>query len=366
MAKGNPPRPGARPPRPGARSGGKKPRPGASSRSGKRPSAKPPKAGGGSFSPPKAAPPEPVAPPPAPADPSSDLRMVPLTEADAEDMEVGQPKSATQFFSIPQPKRKSKPVDAPLSAPPAASSPGAGPPPGMAPPGGGSMAPGMGMGMGIGIQGPVAGAPPSMAPQMHSQAGVGLHGQPPADGNRAQSYRVFAILAGLMMMVFMALVVTVMLTVAGVYWTNQTEPVAKVPVTAPPPTRRSKAVDTGQPAPPIPTPATKRPPPRSGGGGTPKPKTPAPPKPAPPPPPASAGSVTVTVPADAKFTSIEVSCPGTGFRQRASFSGGKATLADVPAVECDLKFKGGLPASNKIRGGETKSCTFPDGQAVCQ
>jgi hypothetical protein len=365
MAKGNPPRPGARPPRPGARSGGKKARPGGASRSGKRPSAKPPsakppKAEGGSFSPPKAAPPEPAAPP---SDSGSDLRMVPLTEADAEDMEVGQPKSATQFFSIPQPKRKSKPMETPPPASASGPSANAGPPPGTAPPGGGSMAPGMGMGMGIiGIQGPVAGAPPSMAPQMHSQ-GAGLHGQPPADGNRAQSYRVFAILAGLMMMVFMALVVTVMLTVAGVYWTNQTEPVAKVPVTAPPPTRRSKAVDTGQPAPPIPTPPIKSPTRPSGGGGTPKPKTPAPPAP---PAPAAAGTVTVLIPPDASFTSIEVSCSGTDFRNRASFSGGKATLADVPAVECDLKFKGGLPAANKIQGGQTKSCTFPGGQAVCQ
>jgi len=287
--------------------------------------------------------------------------MVPLTEADAEDMEVGQPKSATQFFSIPQPKRKSKPAEPPPSAPPSAA-PGASPPPGMAPPGGGSMAPSMGMGMGMGIQGPVAGAPPSMAPQMQSHPGTMPHGQGGAEGSRAQSYRVFAIVAGLMFMVMSALVLSVGLAVGGLYWSNQAEPTATNQPNIAPRPERTKKVDTGTAAapppikpPPKPRPTTARPRPTT---------TPVPAAPAPPPPPAATGSATVIVPATASFTAVEVKCPG-GFRDRASFSGGKATVPDVPNMECDMFFKGGLPAKNKIRGGQTKNCTFSGGQAVC-
>ena len=290
--------------------------------------------------------------------------MVPLTEADAEDMDVGQPKSATQFFSIPQPKRKSKPADPPSSPPAAPAAQSSAPPPGMAPPGQGSMAPGMGMGMGMGIQGPVAGAPPSMAPPMQSHPGTMPHAQG-TQGNRAQSYRVFAIVAGLMFMVMSALVVTVALIGGAAYFSTQDSSTA---ANDPMPARerpKSPVVDTGEAKPPPPIKPSPRPRPRpsGGGGAAPKPAAPAPPPPAP--PPAAAGQVTVIIPASESFTGVEVRCPD-GFRDRAAFAGGKATIANVPNLQCDMFFKGGLPAKNVIRGGETKNCTFTGGQAVCK
>ena len=65
------------------------------------------------------------------------------------------------------------------------------------------------------------------------------------------------------------------------------------------------------------------------------------------------------------FTGIEVVCPVSGFRKRASFAAGSASLPDVPIEDCDLTFKGGPPAKNTIRGGQTKACEFPNGMAVC-
>jgi len=67
----------------------------------------------------------------------------------------------------------------------------------------------------------------------------------------------------------------------------------------------------------------------------------------------------------AGFTGIEVSCP-SGFRQRASFSDGSATLSGLPAESCVANFKGGPPArfSPLTAGiwrcqftGTTMSCT---------
>ena len=49
-----------------------------------------------------------------------------------------------------------------------------------------------------------------------------------------------------------------------------------------------------------------------------------------------------------------------------SDNGGTATVADVPQEDCSLIFKGGPPARNMIRGGQTLSCNFPSGQAVCK
>jgi hypothetical protein len=295
--------------------------------------------------------------------------MVPLTEADAAEADaIGKPKSSTQFFAIPQPKRKSKPSPEP-AAPPPGPAPGPGAvgvaPPGMAPPGSGSGAPGMGMGMGLGIQGPVSGAPPAMPPQGFPQPAMVPGADPGMDGDRAKSYRVFALVAALMFMVFSALIGTVGMTVFGLYVTSNAQQAASIPAPRPAPKSRGPVVDTGIQA-PDPQPAPKaRPRPKTGGGPRPAPVGPKP-APAPPPPPANApGSITITIPGSALFTGIEVTCPD-GFRQRGSFVGGKATIPHVPAMKCDLIFKGGLPARNTIRGGETKNCTFNDGIAVCK
>lgn len=363
MAKNNPPRPGGAPPRPGART-----RPGAASRPGAvaRPTARPP-AGGKSWSPPgDNAPTKPKAKPPS-APPTDDavetLRMVPLSDQDAEDQEGG--KSATTFFSLPTPKRKKQDEpEAPAAAgppPPAPGPPSGSYPPGVGP-GMGSMAPGM-MG-GMGIQGPVAGGP--VAPM----GGFPQGGMPPGaieeEISRAQSYRVFAIVTGLMFMVFSALIMTVGLAVYGLWMTAETDRERQAAVVTPPPPPRQPAVDTGIAPPPTTTPKPKPPKPGGGGGGTKPSPTPTPtPTPTPPPAPAvGPGPVTVTIPAGEPYTSIEVTCP-SGYRQRANFSNGSASLPDVPREDCLVTFRGGPPARNKISGGQSKSCTFPSGSAHC-
>ena len=88
------------------------------------------------------------------------------------------------------------------------------------------------------------------------------------------------------------------------------------------------------------------------------------PAPAPPRPAVGPQTAVVVIAASDPFTGVEVNCP-SGFRQRASFVGGTATIADVPQEDCSLNFKGGPPAKNTIRGGQTKDCSFPSGQAVC-
>ncbi|MBT3222860.1 MAG: hypothetical protein HN348_27605, partial [Proteobacteria bacterium] len=55
------------------------------------------------------------------------------------------------------------------------------------------------------------------------------------------------------------------------------------------------------------------------------------------------------------YRSIEVQC-GDTYRERANFSGGKATLSDVPRDKCRVTFQGGPPGKNNIQGGETKVC----------
>ncbi len=74
---------------------------------------------------------------------------------------------------------------------------------------------------------------------------------------------------------------------------------------------------------------------------------------------------TVTIPRSESFTSVEITCPN-GFRQRGTFLGGKATVPGVPDQNCDLLFKGGLPAVNKISGGQSLTCSFVGGQSVCE
>ena len=211
MAKKDPPRPGARP-RPSA----KRPRAAGAGRSrpsrptGNAPAAPAPTpkqaSGGASW--------KPNQPDAAPA--ASELRMVPLTESDADDEgDGGAPKSATSFFALPTPRRKA-PVEEPQAPPPSTVPTVGGPPPGMVPGPMGGPPPGMSMG----ISGPVASGPAGGPPGF--TGGTGYGGGPatqhPADTGqeRARSYRVFAIVGGLMMMVFMAVLVTLVMVVVVV------------------------------------------------------------------------------------------------------------------------------------------------------
>ncbi len=250
--------------------------------------------------------------------------MHPVDESD----QVESPKSTTDFFAIPKRKSDAKQVAPPPAAPPAAPV---------------SMGPGMGMGMSVGIQGPVV----SAAPVATSPP------SPEMTGSRARSYRVFAILAALLFMVFSALVGAMALTVWSVHLRSEPTPV---------PPRVSTIVeetDTDlQDADPDADPSDEPIP------DPPRPDRPPPPPPPPPEPVVTAAPITVTVVGAETFTGVEVKCPD-GFRERGSFVGDKATVPDVPLLECDLVFKGGLPVRNKISGGQDKTCTIEGSQAVC-
>jgi hypothetical protein len=236
------------------------------------------------------------------------------------------------------------------------------PPVGMSPMGS------MGGGM-MGIQGPVAAGPvaggsmPGLAPGLAPAAAMG----DPSGGDRAQSYRVFAIVLGLVMMVMFGLLVAVGLIFAGVYVQGEKDAAAAIPPpTAAPAPARGRRVDTGAPAPPIAkAPAKPAPRPRpSGGGAAPRPRPAPAPAPAPAPPPTSPAAAVVKVAAGMPYTSVEIKCP-SGFRERGSFIDGLSTVANVPREDCKAKFKGGPPASRSITGGQTLSCTDQGGALVC-
>lgn len=348
MAKKIPPRPGGVPPRPGAR-----PRPGAPARPAApprpeadrdlRPSTRP----GDTETPVERS----VVPPAAP----DALEMVPLGDTGpAQDQEPA-PSTATTFFALPQPKRK-KPEEPP---------PAPEPPPPPPPPAASAPNP-----AGLGIQGPVASGPVAGAPTVSGPVAQGPITGPVASGpvaqgpvaggapptQRARSYRVFAFVTGLMFLVFTAALIAVGLVAWGVWSAEETpdQPVASIsPALQAAPAPAVRVEDTAAPPePPKPPEPAKRP---AQASSSPKP-APRPTGPAP---------ATIQIPADQPFTSIEVTCP-SGFRARAPFEGGRATVRDVPREDCTVHFKGGPPARNRISGGQTKTCTFPNAQAVCK
>ena len=77
--------------------------------------------------------------------------------------------------------------------------------------------------------------------------------------------------------------------------------------------------------------------------------------------------VTVNVTDGTKFSSIEVKCQSSGYRNRGNFSGSTAVVPNVPTNEkCDIFFKGGPLGKAAARGGQTISCSFNGGQANCR
>src|SRR5690606_21805684 len=141
--------------------------------------------------------------------------------------------------------------------------------------------------------------------------------QPPpagADDDRAQSWRVYAIVLGLSGLAFatMVLAVVAVLVMPGMLEGDAPSEVpATTRVEAP---MKKTALDTGEeappPPPPPPPPARKSPRASGGGGGSSAPAA----------APARVGPATLTikVPDGTPTTSIEVTCP-SGFRQRGSF-----------------------------------------------
>jgi hypothetical protein len=295
-----------------------------------------------------------------PAEKQQALQMTPLQEADAAGSSGNDNQSATAFFAMPTPKRAEPP---PAPAPPPspqvmrAGSQPMGPPPQPMP----SMT---GMPPGMGIKGPVAGAP--MQPMPSAQHGVYAQGPPTLTGmapeqERAQSYRVFGLILSFVGLICMGLVVTMGLVVAAVVFDEDEEP-TPVAVVAPPQAPPKMIVDTGTPAPK----AAPKPRPRPVNSATSPTPRPAAPRPAPVVAPSGPASATIKMTGSVPFTGIEINCPMSSFRQRASFAGGTATVAGVPVEECKVTFKGGPPATfNGIRGGETRTCEYTNGMVVC-
>jgi serine/threonine protein kinase len=353
--------------------GGPRPRPQPAA----RPAAKPsPKmfVPGEKASSPASTPEKPLPKPP----PGEDLAMVPLGTDDV-DVEPAAGGSATSFFSMPKPKKRaSADDDEPLqplrrhdpigASGPIASGPvaPAGPPPGAAPVGyAPPMTPMQAAPMvPLGIQGPVVGGGMYGAPTPHSaQLPPDLQG----DVQRAQSYRVFAVVLGLMFMVFSVLIVTVMIVVGVVLYGNQQEGTkGELAITAPPPP--PPPADTGERIPDPPPVVNNPKPPKPSGGTSPKPATPRPAAPAPPPAPSGdpAQATISLAPGSPPFTAVEVRCQVSGYRDRADFVGGVAKIPGVPREECDVFFKGGPPAKARISGGQSKTCSFQGVAANCQ
>lgn len=208
----------------------------------------------------------------------------------------------------------------------------------------------------MGIQGPVAnyggGQTPFQAPPPPMEA-----------GERTQTNRVYAVLTAVVMLVCIS-------AVAAMFFkdhlTGKPEEVAKVetpvPSAEPPPKTKPKAKADGDTGMAKPAPAPKPVKPSSGGGKTPKPSTGGTPAPAP--PPRGNGSFSVTLNGGGA-TSIEVNCP-SGFRERGSFSGTRASVANVPNEPCTVNFKGGAPAKfSPVRGNQSLTCTITGSTAVC-
>jgi len=375
-----PPRPGSSPPRPksGGGAAGSRPRPAAPS------SARRPPMGGKSWTPPKQdAKPAGASDTPAPP-PAQNLRMVPLSDEDA-DPEIGRgkPSSATEFFTIPKRQvesdeefvelRRNDPV-AKASQPAPGPAPGANPhggapmapPPGAAPHG---MAPGMPVPMGVpmGISGPVAGG--ALPPGYGGAGMASLPPDPSQDLERAQSYRVFAVVAGLMMMVMCAVIVAMGVLAYGVYLMDQEETAATNPdILRPPPVAPQAPIDTGvkEPEPPrTPAPSTApRPTPKSA-------PRPAPtPKPPPPPAPVASGTVTVKIPTGAGISRIDVKCENSTERWRQSFVNGTASIPNVPGPgsdKCWGTLKGpGAPMKIVVAGGNSYDCMIDGTVARCK
>jgi hypothetical protein len=311
------------------------------------------------------------------------LQMVPLNQEE----EAGdKPKSATQFFAIPAAKKKQKPAEA-GGAPAAIGGPGAGAGikagggapiggpgggalPGIAPPGSGGSIPAVGAPMAISgpiAAGPTAGGPVGVGGSVggpSSQFQVGA--QPDAHeggGDRARSYRIYAIILGLFGLLGATLVVVIIAVVVGMNAGDGTDDGSAeddVEYVEDKPKPKPK-VDTASEAPYLPPP-----PPRPVSRARPSGPT-APAAPAPAPKPVGPAPATFTIPSGVVYTGVEVTCP-SGYRNRGAFAGTKATVPDVPTTEdCTAFFKGGSPASAKpVRGGKTWACEFPSATAVCK
>ena len=310
------------------------------------------------------------------------LEMISLNEEDDETEVEGDP-SATAFFAIPAPKEtraKAAPLvtgetlgGMPSPLPPA------GGPIAQGPVASGPVASGPAAG---GIQGPVAGQPQQGPVATYSsgqtatpfQVGGGPAQPPPADaGQRTQSNRVFAILLAMMALVGVSVFAAVWLRP----WENDASETAELASDAASSTSSSSSsgssgrdaiaqADSAEPEVAKPEPKKSYTPRNtgsssgsssgstsSGGAASSAPKV-------------AAGTLAVTL-VGSSATTMEVTCP-SGYRKRASVTGGKASLGDVPSESCTVLFKGaGAPVKySPVSGGMRKTCTVTGVSANCK
>lgn len=298
------------------------------------------------------------------------LEMVPLgTDEDA--AEASGDPSATQFFAIPAPKaERARP--APPPQPMGGGGAYGGPPPGGPPPMGQPAPAAMPGPIGYGgvaqqgaspmIQGPVAHGQTMQGGSPFQVQGGGPMSTPDA-GSRVQSNRVYAIIFAVFLLVAVALFVAVWFRFAFMA-EKEPEPVAMAnPVVGAGPVHKAKAapIDTGIADKPV---AKATPKHSSGSGHSSSGSSGA--GSAPKPPPASAGPLTVKLADPTQATSIEVTC-NSGLRTRAGFSGGSATVQNVPNDSCTIHFKGGAPAKfSPVHGNMSVTCTISQSTAVCK
>ncbi|MCP4807566.1 MAG: protein kinase [Proteobacteria bacterium] len=308
------------------------------------------------------------------------LEMISLQDEDDETEVEGDP-SATAFFAIPAPKEtRAKPPPLVTGQTMEGSPSPLGPPGGIArgPIAQGPVAPASG-----GIQGPVAGQPQKGPVATYSsgqaatpfQVGGGPAQPPPADaGQRTQSNRVFAILLAMMALVGVSVFAAVWLRP----WENNGSEVAEVAAETTSGSSSSSSssgssskdalaqADSAEPEVATPEPKKTYTRPKSsgsgssgsgstssGGAGASAPKV-------------AAGTLSVTL-VGSSATTMEVTCP-SGYRKRASVTGGKASLSDVPSESCTVLFKGaGAPVKySPVGGGMRKTCTVTGVTANCK
>lgn len=292
--------------------------------------------------------------------------------------------SATQFFAIPAKKKNKVELDGPKAEPTAGRALPGGAAPGFqqlpGPSGGGGM-PGMMPGMGGGMQGgmggmiggPVAsgpmgggqmgghmiGGPVAGGSPFGVQGGAAINGVPPEE-NRASSARVFVIILALFALLSTAVVAAVIAIAIGAQYMNKPEEVAEEKVT--PKARVEHEEEPEEEAPVI----TKKEPPKVRAPKKEGEPVVAAPKKEPPPPAKTLDTLTVKLAGDAAASGIAVRCPST--KNKASFSGGTASIRDVPTNEdCELQFTGGSPAQFRpVHGGKTYTCTILNTTASCK
>ena len=64
---------------------------------------------------------------------------------------------------------------------------------------------------------------------------------------------------------------------------------------------------------------------------------------------------------------VELICGGGSYRLRQSFAGGVAKFSGVPAGQCTLYFKGGIPAKFiGVQRGRSYNCSILGPTAMCK